>query len=123
MSDLLGLILIFLLGLWFGSFFFIGLWWTVQKSVQSTHPASWIVISFVVRMSVTVSGFYLVVIYQTVDPAWLRLMVCFSGFIIARFIISRVISSAVSNLKSIENISEEHPPEDLNTSQGSHHAP
>ncbi|HPF13149.1 MAG: hypothetical protein H6830_12170 [Planctomycetes bacterium] len=35
-----------------GLFFFGGLWWTVQRGLQSTQPALWFLVSFLVRLAV-----------------------------------------------------------------------
>ena len=47
-------------GLLLGAFFFGGLWWTVIKGVSSPRPALWFFTSMLLRMSVTLAGFYFV---------------------------------------------------------------
>ena len=67
-------------GLLFGAFFFGGLWWTVIKGVSSPRPALWFVTSMLLRMSVTLAGFYFVG-----REDWQRWLVCLLGFVLARF--------------------------------------
>ena len=40
--------------------FFGGLWWTVRKSLVSSQPAVWVFCSLLLRMGVTMTGFYFV---------------------------------------------------------------
>lgn len=105
MSNIADLLFIWLIGLALGYIFFAGLWWTVKKSLHSSNPASWLLISMLVRMAVTITGFYLVVTYvgnnevgssEMVNTSWLRLLTCLLGFICARLVISKVISRVVS---------------------------
>ena len=72
-------------GVLLGFFFFGGLWWTVQKALSSPRAALWLVGSFVVRMVVTLGGFYLVS-----DGHWQRILACLVGFLVARIVVSRV---------------------------------
>lgn len=86
-------ILIYLLaggaGAALGAFFFGGLWWTVQKITTSKRPALWTLGSFVVRMVVTVGGFFLVA-----DGQWQRIVACLVGFLVARAVITRITDTA-----------------------------
>ncbi len=68
-----------------GAIFFGGLWWTVRKSVSSTQPALWFLGSMLLRMSIALAGFYFVGGGQ-----WERLVACLLGFIVARFIVTRL---------------------------------
>tara|TARA_R110000737_G_scaffold93541_2_gene126893 strand:+ start:31403 stop:31810 length:408 start_codon:yes stop_codon:yes gene_type:complete len=135
MDNIVGLLLVWFIGLALGCFFFVGLWWTVQKSMRSVHPASWFLISMLVRMAVTITGFYSVVIYvgtnevgindvgtsEMVNASWLRLLFCLLGFICARFIISNVISRRASRLD--KPVKPEIATEQYNSPEGSQHAP
>jgi len=47
-------------GLLLGAFFFGGLWWTVTNGVSSPRPALWFFTSMLLRMNVTLAGFYFV---------------------------------------------------------------
>ena len=65
-----------------GAIFFGGLWWTVNKGVASERPALWFLGSILVRMSITLGGFYLVS-----GGHWERLVPCLLGFIVARVVV------------------------------------
>src|SRR5271165_6934322 len=69
-------------GLLLGAFFFGGLWWTVIKGVSSERPALWFFGSMMLRMSITLAGFYFVG-----REDWQRWLLCLLGFVIARSIV------------------------------------
>lgn len=79
MRDAVELLLSFLAGLTLGTMFFAGLWWSLRKALASQSPALWIVGSVVVRMSVTITGFYFVF-----GGDLRRLLACMVGFLVAR---------------------------------------
>ena len=83
MNDTLMLILAWAVGVWLGAIFFGGLWWTVRKGVSSKNPALWFFGSLLLRMSVTLSGFYLVG-----RGHWERLLLCLLGFVMARLAVT-----------------------------------
>jgi F1F0 ATPase subunit 2 len=85
MNDTLSLVLALVTGVLLGAMFFGGLWWTVRKGVSSKRPALWFFGSLVLRMSIVLAGFYLVT-----GGHWERLLPCLLGFIIARFIVTRL---------------------------------
>jgi F1F0 ATPase subunit 2 len=62
-----------------GGLFFGGLWWTVRKCVVTPYPARWMLGSAVLRMSITLAGFYFVSAGQ-----FKPLLACLFGFIAAR---------------------------------------
>lgn len=66
-------------GLLLGAFFFGGLWWTVVKGVSSPWPALWFFTSMLLRMSVTLPGFYYVG-----GEDWRQWLACLLGFVLAR---------------------------------------
>ena len=70
-------------GLLLGAVFFGGLWWTVSRGVSSPRPAVWFLGSFLVRMGVTLVGFYVVS-----GGRWERLVLCFLGFLVARVVVT-----------------------------------
>lgn len=72
-------------GLLLGAFFFGGLYWTIKKGLVARQPALWFMTSLLLRVSITLVGFYLVA-----GSDWRRLLVCLVGFIIARFAITRI---------------------------------
>jgi F1F0 ATPase subunit 2 len=72
-----------LAGLLLGAIFFGGLWWTVLKGVSAKQPALWFSLSFLLRTGIVLAGFYFVS-----GADWKRLLVCLSGFIIARLVVT-----------------------------------
>ncbi|QDU98930.1 N-ATPase subunit AtpR [Lignipirellula cremea] len=76
-------------GVLLGAMFFGGLWWTIRKGLTSRHPAAWFLGSQLLRMSVALTGFYLVA-----GGHWERLLVCLVGFLIARFAVARLTRSS-----------------------------
>jgi F1F0 ATPase subunit 2 len=82
MSDTLTWLLAGLAGAVLGAFFFGGLWWTVRKGASSGRPALWFLGSGLLRMSITLSGFYLVGGGQG-----RRLLGALIGFVIARLLV------------------------------------
>jgi len=89
MSDILALAVALSTGVLLGVFFFGGLWWTVQKGVASERPALWFLGSLVLRIGLTLAGFYLVA-----QGHWSRLLVCLLGFLITRIIVVKQLSRA-----------------------------
>jgi F1F0 ATPase subunit 2 len=79
-------------GLLLGVMFYGGLWWTVRKALTSTHPALWFLSSMLLRTILALVGFYLVSAGR-----WERLMMCLGGFIVARFIVTRVTARGDAN--------------------------
>jgi len=82
MNEIVYMILAFIGGLLLGTIFFGGLWFTVRKLVISKIPALWFLGSFILRVSITLIGFYYIS-----TGSWQRLLICVAGFIIARFAI------------------------------------
>lgn len=85
MNDTLALALAWVAGGALGTFFFGGLWWTVRKSLASPKPALWVFGSLLLRMGVTMTGFYLVS-----GGDWQRLLSCLVGFVMARQLATRL---------------------------------
>jgi F1F0 ATPase subunit 2 len=85
MNNILTMILMVVAGGGLGAVFFGGLWWTVRKGLGSKRPALWFFGSMLLRMSITLVGFYFVT-----GANWKRLFFCLLGFIIARFIVIRL---------------------------------
>ena len=65
-----------------GAIFFGGLWWTVRKGLWSRRPALWFLGSVLLRMGITLAGFYFVG-----RDDWRRLIACLVGFIMMRFLL------------------------------------
>lgn len=85
-------------GVLLGAVFFGGLWWTVQRGLASRRPALWILSSLVLRTGISLSGFYFVSGGQ-----WDRLLACLLGFVIARFIVTRLFGPQVGPGNSSNN--------------------
>jgi F1F0 ATPase subunit 2 len=83
--DTLALMLSLIAGGALGALFFSALWWTVRKSLASAKPALWVFGSLLLRMGVTMTGFYLVS-----GSDWQRLLSCLVGFVMARQIVTRL---------------------------------
>ena len=73
-------------GLLLGLFFFIGLWWTIRRALDSPHPALWFVTSLLLRLAITSYG-----LYWVADGRWQRLLWCCGGFILSRWLVRRFI--------------------------------
>ncbi|MGA7965170.1 MAG: ATP synthase subunit I [Gammaproteobacteria bacterium] len=85
MNEGLTLALALMAGLLLGVMFFGGLWWTVRKGLSSKRPALLFLGSMLLRTGVVVAGLYVVS-----DGHWQRLPACLLGFVIARFIVTRI---------------------------------
>lgn len=64
-----------------GALFFGALWWTVKRGLTTRRPATLFSSSVVVRMGVTLGGFWLVSAGQ-----WQRLVACVLGFTAVRLL-------------------------------------
>jgi F1F0 ATPase subunit 2 len=85
MTELSALLPALAAGLALGAMYFAGLWWTVGRGIGSPFPARWFLLSLLARTGVAMIGFYLVG-----RGSWQRLLVCLLGFIIARYIVTRL---------------------------------
>ena len=85
MNETLSLVLALVTGVLLGVMFFGGLWWTVRKGVSSKRPALWFFGSLLLRISITLAGFY-----SVSGGHWERLLLCLLGFVIARLIVKRL---------------------------------
>ena len=88
-NETLTLVLALVTGVMLGAMFFGGLWWTVRKGVSSEQPALWFFGSMLLRTSAVLAVFYIIA-----RGHWERLLVCLLGFIIARFIVTRLTRAA-----------------------------
>ena len=80
MNEIVYMILAFILGLLLGTIFFGGLWFTIRKLVASKIPALLFLGSFILRVGITLAGFYFIS-----SGRWQRLLICMAGFITARY--------------------------------------
>jgi F1F0 ATPase subunit 2 len=84
-SEIVTLALAWIAGVLLGGVFFGGLWWTVRKALYSPLPAVWFLGSLLLRMGITLAGFYLVG-----QGDWRRLVTCLAGFVMARLVVMRL---------------------------------
>jgi F1F0 ATPase subunit 2 len=85
MIEFQSLALAWAAGALLGALFFGGLWWTVRQGVSSPRPALWFLGSMLLRMSITLTGFYFIG-----RENWQRWLLCLCGFILARFVLQRL---------------------------------
>lgn len=85
MDEPLSLALALAAGMLLGTFFFAGLWWTVNKGVSSRRSALWFFGSMLLRTCIVVLGFYFIL-----GDDWKRLLAGLVGFIVARLIVTRL---------------------------------
>lgn len=78
-ENLWPLVLVFTAGSLLGIFFFGGLQWTLKKYLTSAHGWFFITASMIVRLVVTVIGFY-----YLGQGQWQRILICLSGFLVTR---------------------------------------
>jgi F1F0 ATPase subunit 2 len=95
MSEFLSLASALAAGLLLGAFFFGGLWWTVIRGVSSPRAAFWFFGSVMLRMSVTLAGFYFVG-----RENWERWLLCLLGFVLARLVVKWLTRPPVENHNS-----------------------
>jgi len=79
MNETLTLALACVAGAGLGAVFFGGLWWTVRGCASYKQPALWFFGSLLLRMGITLAGFYVVSNHH-----WERLLLCLLGFVAAR---------------------------------------
>lgn len=65
-----------------GALFFGGLWWTTRRAATFRHPGLSVLCSLLLRMAVTMTGFFLVT-----DGRWERGLLCLTGFLLARGVV------------------------------------
>ncbi len=92
MNDALSLAPAMVMGVLLGVMFFGGLWRTVRKGFSSKQPALWFLGSLLLRISITLAGFYFVS-----GNHWERLLVCLLGFFLARLIVTRLTGPPVEH--------------------------
>ena len=85
MIDFVSLALACAAGALLGALFFGGLWWTVRQGVSSQWPALWFLGSTLLRMGITLTGFYFIG-----RGNWQRWLLCLCGFVLARLLVQRL---------------------------------
>jgi F1F0 ATPase subunit 2 len=104
MSELLFLALALAAGLALGAVFFGALWWTVRQGISSRWTAVWFFGSMLLRMGMVLVGFYFVG-----RGDWKRLVACLFGFVIARFIVTRLTRTRIETPASIAKEADHAP--------------
>jgi F1F0 ATPase subunit 2 len=85
MNEIIMIVYVLGAGVVLGMLFFGGLWLTVSKGLNARQPAIWFILSLLLRLAITLSGFYWVA-----GSDWRRLLICLAGFVIARQIVTRM---------------------------------
>ena len=91
MSEVLTLVLCFFIGSVLGIIFFAGLWWTVRKLVTSNSSPYLFIGSWLLRMSISLYGFYEVTVFFPGDSRLLYLLMAVLGFVAARSGVNRFV--------------------------------
>jgi F1F0 ATPase subunit 2 len=91
MNAYLQYLAVILVGALLGGFFFVGLWWTVNRVPRAKHPVVLFLASGVVRTAVVMSGFWFVGRGNAI-----AMMCCLVGFISARLVLTRGIPGIAS---------------------------
>lgn len=86
MTELAGWILAAVSGAVLGLFYYAGLWFTLQRLPERAHPGLWVFGSFILRLTVSMAGFYCIL---GPDRSLLRLGVALLTFIAARVLLIR----------------------------------
>ena len=87
-TQLLLLLLAAFAGGIIGIIFFGGLWWTVHKGMTSRYAAFWFTGSLILRVGVTLAGFYFIG-----RNDWKMMLACLFGFVVARVVVTRLTGS------------------------------
>ena len=93
-----GPVMALLAGTALGLVFYAGLWWTVRRAPTFRRPGLSVLASLLLRMSVTLGGFYLVA-----GEDWARLLLCLMGFVLARAAVTwltRLPSFAIGQIRA-----------------------
>lgn len=104
MSEFMHYALAWFVGLMLGGVFFGGLWWTVKVCVLEKRSTAWLLGSWLLRMGIALSGFYLVG-----REHWQHLLLCLLGFIMARGVVKWLTRLPVDQ-RSLQESESEHAP-------------
>ena len=85
MNDILALVLAAVGGVFLGTLYFGGLWWTLRTSLGSTRIGSRLLVSLLLRSGLCLSGFYII---GNGYPE--RFLACLLGFFIARIVVIKL---------------------------------
>ena len=92
MSDGLSYVLSVIAGLALGTFYFGGLWWTVERIARVRNPGLLYMGSLLVRLMVVVGVFYFLT-----GGRWERLAFCVGGLLVARFAVMGLLKTVGSD--------------------------
>ncbi len=84
MAEIIRLLVPFITGMLLGTAYFNGLWHTVRRLPESRQPLASLFLSFLLRASLALAGFYFVM-----NGRWEQLVAALLGFILAREIMVR----------------------------------
>ena len=68
-----------------GMICFGGLWWTVRSALAAANPALWFAGSMLLRMSLVLTGFYMIA-----ATGWQALALSLLGFLLSRMAVTRL---------------------------------
>jgi F1F0 ATPase subunit 2 len=83
MIDTLMLALAFVIGTAIGTWFYLGLWWTIRRGLASSQPALWFSASLALRL-----GIALAALFAIGREHWPRLVLCLLGMVFARLVVT-----------------------------------
>ena len=93
MNELTQLTTALIAGVLLGSFYFVGLWWTVRSLPRARHPWFTYFGSLVARVLAVLAGFYLLLTIY----GWQWLAVGMLGFVLARLLLVRLLARSTVN--------------------------
>ena len=94
--ETLGLLLLLMaLGAALGVLFFGGLWWTVKCLPQGNYPAALLLLSFAVRITLLLLGFY-----WLMDKEVLQLLALLLGVLLARLLLNYSLGKRLQERKN-----------------------
>lgn len=91
-------------GLMLGGVFFGGLWWTVKSVLSEKFSPAWLLVSWLLRMAVALTGFYLFG-----REHWQLLLSCLLGFVMARALVKWLTPLWESQQALQESVSKNAP--------------
>ena len=100
-SLALVLFLSVLIGVLNGALYFSILWWSVSRLVRATRPVWVLVTSFVLRISISVAVFGLILGYAS----WMHLLAALLGFFAVRTLFIRVLKPELQTDKIMQGTS------------------
>jgi len=102
MNQATELILSLAAGIALGSICFGGLWLTVKRLNDVTHPWLLMAGSAALRLLIVLGGFWAVGIATSPTGQWQRLAGCLAGFVLARILIIRTVGNGIADVASSE---------------------